>query len=63
MKWAKDAQPVFYNGQRGTIDEYAAFACYVVRREDALWMYYSCGNLVEAKDPRRFRTSLAIHQF
>ena len=61
INWAKDCRPVFTNGPRGTIDEYAAFAPYVVRRPDALWMYYSVGHLVEAEDPRRFRTSLAIH--
>ena len=65
INWARDPRPVFYNGPRGTIDEYAAFAPYVVRRPDALWMYYSVGHLVEvnyrAEDPRRFRTSLAIH--
>ena len=33
----------------------------VERRTDVLWMYYSVGHLVEAEDPRRFRTSLAIH--
>ena len=62
--WVKDSKPVFYTGPRGTLDEYAAFACYVVRRADALWMYYSCGHLIETNDdPRRFRTSLAIHRF
>ncbi len=61
--WKKDRQPVFYNGPRGSLDEYSAFACYVVRRENALWMYYSCGTLIDANDPRRFRTTLAIHHF
>lgn len=62
--WIRDSKPVFYTGPRGSLDEYAAFACYVIRREDALWMYYSCGHLVKTKeDPRRFRTSLAIHRF
>jgi len=64
VHWTKDAQPVFYTGPRGSLDEYGAFACYVVRRKDALWMYYSCSHLVETNsDPRRFRTSLAIHRF
>jgi predicted GH43/DUF377 family glycosyl hydrolase len=61
--WTKDPKPVFYNGPRGSLDEYSAFAGFVVRRNDALWMYYSCGSLIDAKDPRRFRTTLAIHRF
>ena len=45
--WVKDSKPVFYTGPA-----------------DALWMYYSCGHLIETNDdPRRFRTSLAIHRF
>lgn len=61
--WIKDSAPIFYNGPQGSLDEYAAYAPYVVRREDALWMYYSVGHLVDTGgDPRRMRTSLAISQ-
>ena len=63
--WRRAGKPVFYNGPRGTIDEYSAFAPYVVRRDDGLWMYYSCGSLAEVpsgSDNRRFDTSLAIHR-
>ena len=63
VNWQRDPRAVFYNGSKGSIDEYAAFAGYVVRRDDGLWMYYSVGHLVEARDRRRFRTSLAIHRF
>ena len=52
-----------FNGPRGSLDEYSCFAPCVVRRDDALFMYYSTGYLVQASDPRRFRTSLAIHYF
>ena len=63
VHWERDRQAVMYNGKRGSIDEYSAFACYVVRRPEGFWMYYSAGHLVKARDPRRFRTSLAIHRF
>ena len=65
-RWTKYREPVFYNGPRGSLDGYGAYACYVVRRDDGLWMYYSCGSLEdvpEGNDPRRQRTSLAIHRF
>ena len=58
-RWKKDTTPVLHNGPLGSIDEYAAFACCVVRRNDGLWMYYSCGT----QNPRLYRTTLAIHRF
>ena len=62
VHWVKDREPTLFNGPRGSIDEYAAFAPYVVRRDDGLWMYYSTGHIADApegEDRRRFRTSLA----
>ena len=62
VHWEKDREPTLCNGPRGSIDEYAAFAPYVVRRDDGLWMYYSIGHIAEGpegEDLRRFRTSLA----
>jgi dienelactone hydrolase/predicted GH43/DUF377 family glycosyl hydrolase len=63
IHWTKDDKTTLFNGPRGSLDEYSCFAPCVVRRDDALFMYYSTGYLVKAKDPRRFRTSLAIHYF
>ena len=63
IHWTRDRQATIFNGARGSLDEYSCFAPCVVRREDALFMYYSTGYLVQASDPRRFRTSLAIHYF
>ncbi len=62
IHWSKDPEPTLFNGLRGSIDEYAAFAPYVVRRGEGLWMYYSIGHVAdgpEGEDRRRFRTSLA----
>jgi len=63
IHWTRDSQVTIFNGPRGSLDEYSCFAPCVVRRDDALFMYYSTGYLVQASDPRRFRTSLAIHYF
>jgi len=63
VHWKRDNRATMFNGKRGSIDEYCCFAPYVVRRRDELWMYYSIGHLVDARDRRRFRTSLAIHKF
>jgi len=63
VHWQRDVRATLFNGKRGSIDEYCCFAPYVVRRRDGLWMYYSIGHLVDARDRRRFRTSLAIHKF
>ena len=63
IHWTKEDKTTLFNGPRGSLDEYSCFAPCVVRRDDALFMYYSTGYLVKAKDPRRFRTSLAIHYF
>ena len=41
IRWIKDPVPTITNGRAGTIDEYACFACYVVRRNHRWWMYYS----------------------
>ena len=41
IRWTKDPVPTITNGRPGTIDEYACFACYVVRRDRQWWMYYS----------------------
>ena len=62
VQWVKDPEPTLFNGPAGSIDEYAAFAPYVVRRAEGLWMYYSIGHIAdlpEGQDRRRFRTSLA----
>ena len=62
VHWVKDPEPTLFNGPLGSIDEYAAFAPYVVRRDVGLWMYYSIGHIAagpEGEDRRRFRTSLA----
>jgi predicted GH43/DUF377 family glycosyl hydrolase len=42
--WKKDSTPTITNGAAGSIDEYASFACNIVRRGDELWMYYSVGS-------------------
>lgn len=63
IHWTKENKTTLFNGPRGSLDEYSCFAPCVVRRNDGLFMYYSTGYLVKAKDPRRFRTSLAIHYF
>ncbi len=39
--WQKDTSPTLTSGSPGSLDAYACFACYTVRREDGLWMYYS----------------------
>lgn len=63
IHWTRDKKTTLFNGPRGSLDEYSCFAPCVVRRDDALFMYYSTGYLVQASDPRRFQTSLAIHYF
>ena len=63
IHWTRDKKTSLFNGPRGSLDEYSCFAPCVVRRDDALFMYYSTGYLVQASDPRRFQTSLAIHYF
>ena len=52
--WKKDETPTLISGPPGSIDEYATFACYVVPREDGLWMYYSA-----ADKKQTYRVSLA----
>lgn len=42
--WIKDAVPTISNGSAGSIDEYASFACNIVRQGDEWWMYYSAGS-------------------
>ena len=53
-QWTKDAVPTLVNGDPGSIDAYACFACYVVPRSDGLWMYYSSGSRYQ-----RYTTALA----
>lgn len=56
-KWTKDAVPTLVNGDPGTMDAYACFACYVVPRPEGLWMYYSAGSRYQ-----RYTTSLATSE-
>lgn len=53
-QWTKDAVPTLVNGDPGSLDAYACFACYVVPRPDGLWMYYSAGSQYQ-----RYTTTLA----
>jgi predicted GH43/DUF377 family glycosyl hydrolase len=43
-QWEKDATPCITNGAAGSIDEYASFACIIVKRGNEFWMYYSAGS-------------------
>ena len=43
-QWVKDPVATLFNGDPGSIDAYACFACCVVPRSDGLWMYYSAGS-------------------
>ncbi|MBP88674.1 MAG: hypothetical protein CMJ64_18500 [Planctomycetaceae bacterium] len=52
--WTKDSVPTLISGPRNSIDFYATFACFTVRREDGLWMYYSA-----ADNKDNYRVSLA----
>ena len=52
--WTKDKVPTLLNGPADSIDAYAAFACYVVRHPDGLWMYYSAGSRYQ-----RYKVALA----
>jgi len=52
--WTKDTTPTLISGPPESIDFYAAFACFTVRRDDGLWMYYSAGS-----DRKTYRISLA----
>jgi predicted GH43/DUF377 family glycosyl hydrolase len=54
VHWTKDETHTLLSGDPGGIDGYACFACCVVRREDALWMYYSAGSKYQ-----RYRVALA----
>ena len=64
IHWTRDPVPTFYNGPPGSIDEYAAFAPFLVRRDDGkMWMYFTIMHLVDVpagKDARRGRISLAL---
>lgn len=53
-KWTKDPVSALVSGPPGSIDEYAAFACFTVQRDDGLWMYYSV-----ADRRKTYRVSLA----
>ncbi len=52
--WVRDGVITLANGPPGSIDAYAAFACYVVRRPEGLWMYYSAGSKYQ-----QYRVALA----
>lgn len=54
--WVKDPVPTLTNGRPGSIDEYACFACYIIRREQRWWMYYSIG---VGRGGKFYRVSLA----
>jgi predicted GH43/DUF377 family glycosyl hydrolase len=54
--WTKDSTPTITNGAEGSIDEYASFACNIVRRGDEFWMYYSAGS---GKSSGPYRVALA----
>ena len=55
--WTKDAKPTLISGPAGSIDFYAAFACFTVRRDDGLWMYYSA-----ADNRENYRVTLALEK-
>jgi hypothetical protein len=66
--WARDGIPEDGSrgagtGGAGTFDECNAKYPCVLRVGDEWWMYYSIGHLVDVRDRRRVRTSLAIHKF
>ncbi|MEO2035327.1 MAG: hypothetical protein ABGZ35_24885, partial [Planctomycetaceae bacterium] len=52
--WKKDTSPTLTNGAPGQSDEYACFGCFVVSREEGMWMYYSM-----ADDEKIYRVGLA----
>ena len=52
--WKKDSVPTLISGPPNSIDFYATFACFTVRRTDGLWMYYSA-----ADKKKTYRVSLA----
>lgn len=56
-QWTKDAVPTLVNGDPGSIDAYACFACCVVPRSEGLWMYYSAGSRYQ-----RYTTALATSE-
>ncbi len=55
-EWKKDTTPTLTNGDTGSMDHYACFACYIIHRENQLWMYYSAGG---RKTDGPYRVSLA----
>lgn len=57
--WKKDKVPTLANGDADSIDHYACFACYIVHRDDGMWMYYSAGS---RKTDGPYRVSLAKSQ-
>ena len=52
--WGRDSVNTLLSGDPGEEDAYACFAPCVVRREDALWMYYSMGSTYQ-----RYQVGLA----
>ena len=54
--WKKDAVPTLTNGPAGSLDQYACFACCLVERRDAWWMYYSAS----PRGSGPYRVGLAI---
>ena len=63
MEFRKTGRVVLELGGPGTFDECNAKYPCVLRVGDEWWMYYSIGHLVDVRDRRRVRTSLAIHKF
>ena len=56
--WVKDSVPTITNGKRGSLDEYACFAPYIIRRGNRWWMYYSTATT--GRRGQTYRVSLAI---
>jgi predicted GH43/DUF377 family glycosyl hydrolase len=52
--WRRDDVNTLVSGNAGDDDAYACFAPCIVRRQDALWMYYSMGSAYQ-----RYRVGLA----
>jgi hypothetical protein len=55
-RWRKDLVPTLTNGDAGSIDSYACFACYIIKPSDRLWMFYSAG---DGQRNRNYRVGLA----
>ena len=60
-RWKKDSVPTLVNGAPGQLDAYACFACYIIRHDAGLWMYYSAAP-GKTKSNGPYRLSLAKSQ-